>query len=477
VARVLLITAVTAIAGMASMGLATLRPLRTFGLLAAVAILCSSIMTLTLVPALDVLLRRVRAGRPHARSQRSVPNGRRWGPVGVGVWLAVLPSAMLFALPRIHVNDSWIWNLPVDHDIAEGARVLDERLAGATTLEFAVDAGGEERWLQAAWFQRLVRLSADMGRDPSVGAASSFAEDMLRARTLLGDPPVRELVAGILDGSRPLGDAELADAFTLLASRRDSRVEEQLDAGGERARLTLFVREADYVTLRRLTALVTARAAELKLRTEPFGEGWLSSEAVERLVRDQLQSIGAAMLFDWVFIAAMFGSILAGFAALTPALLAVATAGTALGALGVPAGIANTMFLAIAIGVGTDFAIHMLFAYRQAMRAGSRAPASEAIAMVRSSILASAAGLVCGFSALLVAGAPPTRELGAALLIIVASAAAGALVVVPRLLSLPIRGRASWSERPPTHRRVEPRGERREGGRRTFPVQVVDRVE
>ena len=443
VTRALLITAVTTIAGMASMGFATLRPLQTFGLLAAIALLCSSIMTLTLVPALHVLLKPVRTpvrnGAPRGRAHVRLPNGRGWGAVAVGLWLAVLPAAMVVALPRIHVNDSWVWNLPAAHDVAAGARVLDERFAGATTLEFAVNAGGPERWLQPDWFARLMRLSEAIGRDPSVGAVSSFGTDVLRARTLLGDPPVPEL-ADTREAPGVLGRAELADAFTLLASRRDSRIEEQLDAASEQARLTLFVRRADHVTLERLTALVKARAAELQLSAEPFGEGWLSGEAVNRLVRDQVRSIGAALLFDALFIAAIFRSLRAGLAVLMPVLLAVATAGTALGVLGVSAGIANTMFLAIAIGVGTDFAVHMVCAYRQAERSGSAAPASAAIAMVRQPILASAAGLVSGFVALLAAEAPPTRELAAALLIVVVSAAAGSLVVVPRVLSLRVRG-------------------------------------
>ena len=150
VTRALLITAVTTIAGMASMGFATLRPLQTFGVLAAIALFCSSIMTLTLVPALHVLLKPVRPGAGYVQ----LPNSRGWGAVGVAIWLAVLPAGMVVALPRIHVNDSWVWNLPAAHDVAAGARMLEERFAGATTLEFAVNAGGPERWLQPAWYAR-----------------------------------------------------------------------------------------------------------------------------------------------------------------------------------------------------------------------------------------------------------------------------------------------------------------------------------
>ena len=209
----------------------------------------------------------------------------------------------------------------------------------------------------------------------TVGAVGSFGTDILRARTVLGDRPVPALVADTGDGLRVLGRAELADAFTLLASRRDSGLEDQLDAASEQARLTLFVRGADYVTLERLTALVKARAAELQLSAEPFGEGWLSGEAVKRLVRRRSGAIDRRR-------AAVRRTLHCGNIRIRPGgtgradagAAGRATASTALGVLGVSAGIANTMFLAIAIGVGTDFAVHMVCAHRQAERSGSAAP-------------------------------------------------------------------------------------------------------
>jgi predicted RND superfamily exporter protein len=99
---------------------------------------------------------------------------------------------------------------------------------------------------------------------------------------------------------------------------------------------------------------------------------------------------------------------------MAPVLAATLLLFGALGYAGVPLGIATSMFAALTLGAGVDFALHYVHAYRRERRAGR--PHDEAVlATLRTAgrgVLWNAVVLACGFSVLAVSAIKPNASLG-----------------------------------------------------------------
>ncbi len=108
-----------------------------------------------------------------------------------------------------------------------------------------------------------------------------------------------------------------------------------------------------------------------------------------------------------------------------------------LGVAGVPLGIATSMFAALTIGIGVDYAIHLFHAYRTRIRAGADHDAALAGALAGSgrAIRWNALTLGIGFLVLGFSGLPPNRALGLLLAAGMLACWGSTLVFLPRMIA------------------------------------------
>lgn len=449
VARPVATTAVSTVVGLLSMAAVSLNPLRIFGLFGAAAIVFSTLFTFSLLPALLALVKpQIRSkgaqtmtalgGRP-ATSALHLLTGRA-SPRRVAICALLVAACAVVATTRLRVDDSWIRNLPTDSDIVRGDRFFNEKLTGTTALELMVDA------THGGWFNSREGMAAlgslewTVARVPHVGAVNCLFNDMVRTNSSLGGINYSAYRAALRSGRLPLKDEDVDRTLTVLSQSTQAPIREKVDEDYRWARVTVFIRDADYSRIDNVLRAAEREMADQGLghKIVPFGDGWISYLTVRLLVEGQVSSIGLALLTDLILITILLGSIRMGLIAILPVAFSLLLVLSILALAGTPLGIANSMFAGIALGIGLDFAIHLTTAYRQRLRQGM--PAGEALRstleLTGPAVCVSAASITAGFSVLMLSEIAPNVQLGVMICLCLLTCAVTTLVLIPSLLKL-----------------------------------------
>jgi predicted RND superfamily exporter protein len=447
-ARPIGMTAVSTVVGLLSMAAVSLNPLRVFGLFGSAAIVFSTLFTFTLLPAMLALVRphiRLKGdltvslgGRPATSALRLLTG---WAsPRRVAVCALVVAACAALATTRLRVDDSWIRNLPAKSDIVLGDRFFNEKMAGTTALELMVDA------TRSGWFNSVEGVSAlgslewVLARVAHVGAVNCLFNDVVRTNSSLAGLNYGAYRAALRSGRLPLRTEDVERTFTVLSQSTHSAIRERVDDEHRLARVTVFIRDADYSRIDNVL-----RAAEREMSNQgmghkivPFGDGWISYLTVRLLVDGQAFSIALALLTDLILITVLLRSARMGLIAVLPVAFSLLLVLAALALVGTPLGIANSMFAGIALGIGLDFAIHLTTAYRERLRQGM--PAGEALRrtleLTGPAVCVSAASITAGFSVLMLSEIAPNLQLGVMICLCLLTCAATTLLLIPSLLKL-----------------------------------------
>ena len=445
-ARPVGMTAVSTVVGLMSMAAVSLNPLRVFGLFGSAAIIFSTLFTFSLLPALLALTKphvrwkgdRLAApgGRPTTSALRLLTGGG--SPRRVAVCALLVAACAVVATTRLRVDDSWIRNLPTDSDIVRGDRFFNEKMAGTTALELMVDA------THGAWFNSREGLTAlgslewTIARVAHVGAVSCLFNDVARTNSSLMGLNYEAYRAALRSGRLPFTNDDVERAFKVLSNA--SAMRERVDDQHRWARLTVFIRDADYSRIDNVLQAAQRETQNQGLghRIVPFGDGWISYLTVRLLVEGQASSIALALVTDLILITILLGSFRMGFIAVLPVAFSLLLVLAALALAGTPLGIANSMFAGIALGIGLDFAIHLTTAYRQRLSQGM-SPGEAlriTIELTGPAVCVSAASITAGFSVLLLSEIAPNVQLGVMICLCLVTCAVTTLLLIPSLLRL-----------------------------------------
>jgi uncharacterized protein len=464
VAPLVLISSSTA-AGFFSFLGASMPPLRHLGLATGVGLLLGMLFTFTLVPALIAALppswleRRRRPGRRRApKAPAALPAAAAAPPApaiaaavakggGVGglppferltarrpraVAAAVLGLLALAApgLARLRVEDSWIDNFDPRSPLVTAARRFDAELWGS--YRFDVVCAGPAGWF---WTPRgaalLEQLHHWAERAPQVSGVVSVLPAFEAGAEALGLPlPLSKLPPGDL---RRVG--MLVETLRLRLYLRDLLTED-----GGRLRVRLLMRNADYAKARELDAAFAAEAPRLAgggpVEVHASGEVPVALAVVGAIVGNQLRSIGWTAALIAALLLAALRSPRWTAAVLAPAAAATLLLFGGLGWAGMPLGIATSMFAALNLGAGVDFAVQYAFAYRRERRAGlEHTPAVAATLLTTGRGLRwNALVLALGIAVLALSAIKPNRSLGLLLALAILTSYATTLALLPELL-------------------------------------------
>ena len=103
-----------------------------------------------------------------------------------------------------------------------------------------------------------------------------------------------------------------------------------------------------------------------------------------------------------------------------------------------PLGVATSMFAGMTLGIGVDFAIHLLERYRLARRRGlDQAEAvTDAVTITGPAVFIDALAVALGFGILTLSQVPANARLGALVVLSIAGCLAATLLLLPALLRL-----------------------------------------
>jgi predicted RND superfamily exporter protein len=224
------------------------------------------------------------------------------------------------------------------------------------------------------------------------------------------------------------------------------RRREIVDDDMKRTIVTVFLKDANYAETASLMQATRQHAREHLAprggRIEFAGDVAVSQAMIPAIVRTQLRSLVVALASALAAISLLLRSVRHGVLAVLPATLAALWVLGAMGWLGIPLGVATSMFCAISLGIGVDYAIHVLEAVRRARATGLADPVRAGLAEVAPAIVTDALAVGLGFGLLGLSRVPPNAHLGLLVALVLACACVLTLVGLGSLLRIGQRERA-----------------------------------
>lgn len=431
-------TCLATTAGFLSFALSPIPPLRDFGLFSALGLLSAVTVSALVVPPALLL-----GGFGELGAQRSLApwisrplergmTGAARRPVWVMLGALLVSAAIGAGALRLRVADSWIKNFNEDSPLVRSDSWFNAHFLGGNIVNVVVDGHAPGAADEPAFLADLAALEARLAGNPAAGGALSLADQMRAVgRTLEG--------RGRLPRSR--GEAE--EWTLLLRMAGGSRnLDSYVNQDGSAVNLWAFLNRADYGR----TAAVVAAARRFEWAglqgenpTVRFaGDAYLGYLLVHEIAVSQTSSLLVSLALNLLVVWWMLRSVSASLLAVLPVSLSILWNFGFMGWVGLPVGVATSMFSAIALGIGVDYAMHWLAKFRISLDSG--AGWEEALRLTAASsggaILLNGLVLLSGFGLLMLSAVPPTERLGLLMVVNTVACQLTTLLVLPAAATL-----------------------------------------
>ncbi len=361
-----------------------------FGIFAGCGVLATLVIEMTVIPAVRSMLtppqkheaaRERKAGvldRFLVAVADNLVGGRAPWIVGAGLAAVALVGSGV-ALLRID-NNFRLYFKP-DSELRIDDRVLNQTFGGTNSIQFLIDTGTPDGIKDPRVLQGMARLQTVLDGQTDVGKTQSLVDLIKRMNQAMhGDDPAfyaipesRDLVAQYL--------------FLYSLSGDPQDLENFVDADFRRATIWTFVKNDSTThadTIARNAQAIIASSFPPGVSVQMGGSLPQLIALNDVIVGDKFRNMAQMSLVVFVLGALVLRSLVGGLFVVTP-LFAVMLANFGLmGWLGTPLDITAMTTAAMAIGIGADYEIYLLFRFREELaRTGS------VVAATRNSMLTS----------------------------------------------------------------------------------------
>jgi len=457
--RPVVLTSVTTAIGFLSFLSMGMVPLQMMGLFAAVGIIYAMLVSLTLVPAMLMLMK---VAAPRMLKLGAVEGVESSGFVSnqlahLGLWVGrhvtltlFLTSGLIFfsawAASSVYVDDAYVANFKTGSPIVKADNVINKHFIGSYQYNLLLEGDKPETFykpdvLRAVWgFQKEME-----SRNAIVGGTISIADYIRRMHRVMNEN--RPEMAKIPDSSNLIAQYMLLYSF----SGAPDDFAEVVDSEYRMANIRMFLTKGQYVPYHKIEHDIKILAAKY---FDPLGVQWSIagnghiSYVQTKMITDNLRfNIIATVLA--IFLAAwlMMRSFAAGVFVMTPVLAAVIFNFAFMGLTDTQIGWGASMFTSVAICIGVDYAIHLIYKFRSEFRRTGSAyrdsdhrtdPAVQALvrtlATTGKTILFNAVVVIAGFMVLLTSVMPPNQQMGLLVSAAMLSSFIATLTVLPALI-------------------------------------------
>ncbi|MFG6439811.1 outer membrane lipoprotein-sorting protein [Roseateles sp. LKC17W] len=404
VGPVLVIAGGVAALGFFSLVVFEVETVRAFGIFTGIGILTAVVLEFTFTPAVRAAL------KPPSLAQIDTETRIRfWDRLAMGMSaLVVIPKHRIKALAALVLLTGTAiggWHLvQVDNAsksffgeslaIQKDDALLNQQTGGTNVLYVMVDTGKADGIKDPQILKAMRALQHHAAGQPIVGKTLSIDDFLLRmhaaasgeARSAERLPDDRDLIAQYL--------------FLYGMSGNPEDFSAHVDYDYQRAKVSVMLRTNSNAEIDQLVQdlrAVATKSFPADVQVSFGGEVAQTLAVTEVMVRSKLMNI--AQILGVIFLVSViaFRSILAGLLVLSPLLVVLSLLFGAMGYFDVPLNIPNSLISAMAVGIGADYAIYLIYRIREYVAQGQALPEAVASAM-------KTAGKACLFVATAVAG-------------------------------------------------------------------------
>lgn len=425
-ARPIVLVSLTTVAGFFSFSPSTIVPVQAFSLFATLAVLFCLLWTFTVVPATLALIGGERLQRRGASSLDGSRLVRLLAPLlsrprATLTALALLTVLAGVGVARLVVQDSWIDGFAPGSPFRQATHRVNDKLLGSHMLLAHVALNPPPEKVPEVWDRKGPLL------DPAALEALGKFEGFIRAQPGVGGvlgPHSHLLTVSYLwqarreEYRRIPPDPNRVDRLLNLfdTARGELRRRQVIEDGLSRTVVSIFLKEANFRETAHIMEAIRSyekeHLAPLGMRVGFAGDVAVSQTMIPEIVHTQINSLLIALVGCWLVIALLYRSAVMGLWAVLPTCVAVLWVFGFMGWFGIPLGVATSMFCAITLGIGVDYAIHYAERFDVARAAGDPQPHLTALGESGPAIVIDVLAIALGFGLLVFSQVPANERLG-----------------------------------------------------------------
>lgn len=220
------------------------------------------------------------------------------------------------------------------------------------------------------------------------------------------------------------------------------RLRQTINEGYNAALVSVFLKDANFVDVGLLMKAIRRYEAEhLKpagISLDFAGDVAVSQTLIDSIVDTQVRSLLGSLVGVLLVTIVLGRSLLYGILSALPCCLAVLGNFAFMGWMGIPLSVATSMFAGMTLGIGVDFAIHLIERYRLARRRGfeQTQAVADSLRHTGPAVLIDGAAVALGFGVLVLSQVPANARLGWLVVLSVACCVLWTVLLLPGLLTI-----------------------------------------
>jgi len=458
--RPVIMTGITTAIGFASLMTSQVLPVRYFGLFIALGVMVEMFLALVLFPGSLYLFGPVKKGKEtenelheaekpakivESRGSRVI---RRPGLIlGLTALIVVLAG---WGTTMVWIDTSFLANFQKDSDIALTDKFVNDNFGGTSTIQVIFSADQPEMFKNPESLALITQLQAEVDKNPLVGNSFGLTDYLSRMHRVMNEDRA--------DFEVIPEDQDLIAQYLLLyeMSGDPDNLAKVVDFPYQNLNLTFQLKSDSSALITEVIQTVQEYQAALEdqgISVSYAGSGYKAYVFAQLLLEGQIWSLGLSFVLVLVLLALMFKSLLLGLVGTVPiAITAVVNFGV-MGLLGIPLSSATALISSIAVGIGVDYAIHLIEHYLVRREEGdsTELATAETLTNTGRAIIFNAVTIIGGFGVLLFSVFPPNKQVGGLVGLNMAVSAIGTLTVLMVLVrTLDRKGRLPFSRRSAT---------------------------
>ncbi len=419
-----MLTSLTTMVGFGSLYMASIEPVRQFGLIAALGCVLNYVAVLLVAPLLSATPLGKRLGGEALMLQSAAVwiagvleffTHYRWAVTIAGVLLTFASGVLTL---QLEAENSLAETMPAGQKAYRTLRICDRELGGVLPANVVVEAPAGVPLDSPQTMQVLREIHAVLREQKDFGQPLSILSTL---ESITGD---NEAIDGAAMNGFP---EEVRSRFVNDATHR-LLVTSRFPDAGSRALAPQF----DAVD----AGLQQVMKRHPGFRATLTGGSVVAFRNLRSIVKDMWSSLLTASVVIVFALIIAFRSLPAGLISIVPNLLPLFCAGAAMVLSGRTLEVGSVVVFSICLGIATDDTIHFLARYRHERQAGlaPRPAVRQAMEVVGEALLVTTVLLTIGFASLALSEIPSLRSVGMLSSIALVTALLADLVLLPSLI-------------------------------------------
>ena len=444
--RPVTLTTFTTIAGFLGLSLASVMPpMEYFGYFAMLGVAVAWIYSMTVVPAILSLLK-LKPSKAFKHDQPVDWFGQRLSSMGTVVinkprW--VLSVALLviifgvFGASKMELNEERITIFHKGEDIVAADKVINSKFDGSHYLDIVIETDEIEDLFNPQHLQRIEALQEFVKTLPHVNGSTSIVDYLKQMNRAVNEDR--------LDAYQLPSDKELIAQYFLLysASSDPSDFEKEIDydyrLANVRVRLDSGRFTIEKAVIEAVEHYIATQFNAPGISASLSGRVNIDYHWIKRLGESHFGSVAISLLLVLAMAAFTLRSFVAGIYTVIPVAISVLLVYAVMGFANVWLAIGTSMFAAIAIGLGVDFAIHTVERLKTLVRVQGKSIDEAITALYPTTgraLLFNFAALTFGFSVLTTSDVVPLIRFGSLVAVAVSTAFIASLWLIPAMVKV-----------------------------------------